>query len=93
MVERIVSRDWQKTVLANDAIDLMNEIARASFEMFHVSDRKGQVQRIASNRDAITQKLDALDKMLYKSGQCGPAVVHNLGAARHRQFISKRGRV
>ena len=39
MVERIVTKDWQKTVLANDAIDLMNANARETFLLFMAQDR------------------------------------------------------
>jgi methyl-accepting chemotaxis protein len=66
MVGRIVTKDWQKTVLANDAIDLMNANARETFLLFHVSERGPVKQRIASNVEAITAKLEELDKLLYK---------------------------
>jgi methyl-accepting chemotaxis protein len=66
MTERMVSKDWQKTVLANDAIDLMNANARESFLLFHLAERKAAQQRMEANKLAITQKLAALDGMLYK---------------------------
>ncbi|MDP1733656.1 MAG: methyl-accepting chemotaxis protein [Sulfuritalea sp.] len=66
MMERIVTRDWQKTVIANDVIDLMNANARETFLLFHVADRAPAQKRIAANVQAISTKLDALEKMLYK---------------------------
>lgn len=66
MMERIVSKDWQKTVIANDAIDLMNANARETFLLFHVADRAPVQKRIAANVQTITTKLDALEKMLYR---------------------------
>ncbi|MCX7174232.1 MAG: methyl-accepting chemotaxis protein [Proteobacteria bacterium] len=66
MMERIVSKDWHKAVLANDAIDLMNANARETFLLFHVTDRGPVKQRIAANVQTITAKLDELDKLLYK---------------------------
>jgi methyl-accepting chemotaxis protein len=66
MVERIVAKDWQKTVLANDAIDLMNANARETFLLFMTADPAPVKQRIAANVQAITAKLDELEKLLYK---------------------------
>jgi len=65
MVERIVAKDWTKTVLANDAIDLMNANARETFLLFHSSDRAPILQRIDKNKHAITEKIDRLDSLLY----------------------------
>ncbi|MDD5177270.1 MAG: methyl-accepting chemotaxis protein [Sterolibacterium sp.] len=66
MMEHIVAKDWRKTVLANDAIDLMNANARETFLLFHAADRGPVKQRIAANVQTITAKLDELDKLLYK---------------------------
>lgn len=66
MMDRIVSTDWKKTVLANDAIDLMNANARESFLLLHVQDRGPVKQRISANVQSITAKLEELDKLLYK---------------------------
>lgn len=65
MLDRIVIKDWKKTVLANEAIDLMNANARETFLLFHVDDPAPVRQRIAANVDTITKKLDELDGMLY----------------------------
>lgn len=65
-VERIVTKDWQKTVLANDAIDLMNANARETFLLFMVQDRGAVKQRISANVQKITAKLEELEKLLYK---------------------------
>lgn len=67
MMERIVTKDWQKTVIANDTIDLMNANARETFLLFHVADRAPLQQRIGANILAITGKLDQLDKLIYKA--------------------------
>ncbi|MBW7903868.1 MAG: methyl-accepting chemotaxis protein [Rhodocyclaceae bacterium] len=67
MTERIVAQDWQKTVIANDAIDLMNANARETFLLFHTADRAPVLQRIEQHKNTITQKLDALDAQLYRS--------------------------
>jgi methyl-accepting chemotaxis protein len=66
MVDRIVTKDWQKTVLANDAIDLMNANARETFLLFMTQDRAAVKQRISANVQTITAKLDELEKLLYK---------------------------
>ena len=66
MMDRVVSTDWKKTVLANDAIDLMNANARESFLLLHVQDRGPVKQRISANVQSITAKLEELDKLLYK---------------------------
>ncbi len=65
MIDRIVTQDWQKTVLANDTIDLMNANTRETFLLFHVSDPTPVRQRIAGNVQAITQLLERLDGLLY----------------------------
>jgi len=65
MLDRIVAKDWKKTVLANDAIDLMNANARETFLLFHVADRAPVLQRIEKNKNAITEKIDTLDRLLY----------------------------
>ncbi len=65
MLDRIVTKDWKKTVLANEAIDLMNANARETFLLFHVDDPAPVRQRIAANVSTITKKLDELDGILY----------------------------
>ncbi|PWB39246.1 MAG: chemotaxis protein [Rhodocyclales bacterium] len=66
MMERIVTKDWRKTVLVNDAIDLMNTNARETFLLFMTKDRAVVKQRIAENVKTITAKLEELEKLLYK---------------------------
>ena len=67
MTERIVSKDWQKTVLANDAIDLMNANARETFLLFHTQDRAAVLARVEKNKQLISDKLDALGKLIYRA--------------------------
>ena len=66
MIGRIVSKDWQKTVLANEAMHLMNANARETFLLFHTSDRQTVRRRIEANKQAISDKLEALDKLVYR---------------------------
>ncbi len=66
MMERIVEKDWRKTVLANDAIDLMNANTRETFLLFLTKDRAAVKQRIAANVKSITAKLEELETLLYK---------------------------
>ena len=66
MTERIVTKDWKKTVLANDAIDMMNANARETFLLFHTQDRAPVLARIEKYKQSITERLDALEKLLYK---------------------------
>jgi methyl-accepting chemotaxis protein len=66
VVDRIVAKDWQKTVLANDADDLMNANARETFLLFLAQERAATRQRIAANVQAIDAKLGALEPLLYK---------------------------
>jgi methyl-accepting chemotaxis protein len=67
IVSRIVTQDWQKTVLANNTIDLMNAQTRDTFLLFHIPDRDYPAvrARIAERVDAITGRLEQLDALLY----------------------------
>ena len=89
MVERIVSKDWQKTVLANDAIDLMNANARETFLLFMAQDRTAVKQRIATNVQTITAKLDELEKQLYKPE--GKALLEDIREKRKSYVASFSG--
>ena len=66
MVERIVEVDWKKSVLANNAIDLMNSNTRETFLLFHIADPAPVKQRIASNVQAINTTLERLEKLIYR---------------------------
>ena len=67
MLDRIVQVDWQKTVLANDVIDLVNAQTRDSFLLFHVPESTHPAirARIAKRIDAISAHLDRIDGLLY----------------------------
>ncbi len=67
MVDRIVAKEWRKTLLANEAIDLMNANARETFLLFLAQDRPAVKARIADNAQAIAAKLDELEKLIYKA--------------------------
>lgn len=64
IVDRIVAKDWENTVLANDANDLMNANARDTFLLFLTEDRTAAKQRIETNVQAIGAKLEALEGQL-----------------------------
>ena len=70
MLDRIVQVDWQKTVLANDVIDLVNAQTRDSFLLFHVPESTHPAirARIAKRIDAISAKLDRIDGLLHLPG-------------------------
>ncbi|MBK8017632.1 MAG: methyl-accepting chemotaxis protein [Betaproteobacteria bacterium] len=65
-LDRIVTVDWNKTVLANEAMDLMNANARETFLLFLTDDRAPVKERIGKNVLAITERLDKLEKLLYR---------------------------
>lgn len=68
VTNKIVTKDWVKSVLANDVIDLANNNAQASFELFLLTDKAAIAKTLArmdSNKKAISGKLETLDKMLY----------------------------
>ena len=67
MVDRIVAKEWRKTLLANEAIDLMNANARETFLLFLAQDRPAVKARLADNAQAIAAKLDELEKLIYKA--------------------------
>lgn len=66
ITERIVTKDWRKSVLANESIDRMNEIARDSFLLLIATDRTPIQDRISANRAQITERIDALEALIYK---------------------------
>ena len=66
MTERIVTKDWAKTALANTAIDMMNDNARETFLLFHTTVRAPVMMRMEQNKKDISDKLDALEKLIYK---------------------------
>ncbi|HEX5803344.1 MAG TPA: methyl-accepting chemotaxis protein [Azospira sp.] len=90
MTERIVSKDWQKTVLANEAIDLMNANARETFLLFHTRERAPILQRIEQHKNAISNKLDKLDGLLYKAE--GKALMGQI-RERRKAYVGAFGRV
>lgn len=61
MVERIVEDDWEKTVLANRVVDLVNAQTRDTFLLFHVADRRPLRERIDARVDTISGLLDELE--------------------------------
>ena len=68
ITNRIVKQDWTKTVIANDIIDLANDNARASAELFLQDDAKRIATlkaRIDNNSSRIDDNEVQLEKLLY----------------------------
>lgn len=86
MVEKIVTKDWTKTVLANEVLELADDNAQATFELFLVSDRKPVLARIEANKRAITEKLDVLEGKVYLPE--GKALLAKARAARQPYVAS-----
>ena len=66
---KMATKDWTKSVIANDVIDLANDNARASFELFLLTDKDAIAKtlgRIDKNKQTITSKLEQLDELLYR---------------------------
>lgn len=66
---RMATQDWTKSVLANDVVDMANDNARASYELFLTTDKATiakTLERMDSNKKKITDKIDQLEAMLYK---------------------------
>jgi methyl-accepting chemotaxis protein len=66
-VDKMAEKDWQKVVMAKDIANAANDVARTMFSLFHdISRLAEQKQKIAQYRDLVTQRLDALEKLLYR---------------------------
>ncbi|MFA7388107.1 MAG: MCP four helix bundle domain-containing protein, partial [Thiohalobacteraceae bacterium] len=68
ITNRMATQDWTKSVIANDVIDIANDNAAASFELFLVSARDevaGIHRRMDDNKAKIDVKLEQLDDLLY----------------------------
>lgn len=80
VIDRIVAKDWQKTVLANEAMTLMNANARETFLLFLTPDRTAVKSRVAANVAAITERLDKLEGLVYRPD--GKALLADVRSAR-----------
>jgi methyl-accepting chemotaxis protein len=68
-IERIVKKDWVKTVLVNDVVAHADDNARANMELFLVHDPQAVAKiqdRVASNKKRIGEDLDKLDELVYR---------------------------
>lgn len=68
ITNRMATKDWVKSVIANDIIDLANANAGASYQLFLVSDPDGVAKiknTISDNVKTIDGKVEQLEKMLY----------------------------
>jgi methyl-accepting chemotaxis protein len=68
ITNRISTKDWIKAVLANDVIGLANDNARASYELFLLTEKTAiakTLERIDRNKKNITSKLDQLEGLIY----------------------------
>src|SRR5713101_10002941 len=67
ITDTIVTKDWQKTVLVNEIVNLANENGRANMEMLLVTDLEARnkiLERIDSNTQKVTELLEQLDGMI-----------------------------
>lgn len=67
-VEKIIQQDWTKAKIANEVLDLANDNARANFEIVladSIAERTRLKERIASNAETITGKINEIEGMLY----------------------------
>src|SRR5574340_97729 len=67
ITNRITTKDWTKAVLANEIGDLANDNARASYELFLLTDKTAiarTLDRIDANKGKINDKLDQLDALI-----------------------------
>ena len=65
---RMATKDWTKSVIANDIVDLANANARASFELLLTTKKEEQARiksQIADNVSTINGKVAQLEEMLY----------------------------
>ncbi|MDE2585404.1 MAG: methyl-accepting chemotaxis protein [Betaproteobacteria bacterium] len=80
-VEKMAEKDWQKVVMAKDISNAANDVARTMFSLFHdtthLAERK---QKIAQYRETVNQRLDTLEKLLYRPR--GKELVADLKAKR-----------
>lgn len=68
ITSRITTRDWKKVVIANEIVDLVNDQARANFELLLRTDKTAVakvLERIDSNKNVIGSRLDELESMIY----------------------------
>lgn len=68
ITDRIVTQDWTKAVVANEIVDLANDNARASFEIFLLRDPAmiaATKDRISNNVNTINDKVALLEKLIY----------------------------
>ncbi len=68
IAERMATQDWTKSVLANDIIDFANDNARASFELFLLTEAteiQAAKARIAANVLTINSRIEKLGGLLY----------------------------
>jgi methyl-accepting chemotaxis protein len=96
ITQGIVTKDWQKTVLANDIVGVANENGRANMEILLVTDLEARnkiLERIDSNTQKITELLEKLDGMI--SGAEEQALVEKIRAARttYTEAFSKASKV
>src|SRR5919198_732280 len=96
ITEDIVTKDWQKTVLVNEIVNVANENGRANMEMLLVTDletRNKILERMDSNTQKITELLEKLDGMI--AGVEEQALVDKIREARttYAEAFSKASKV
>lgn len=68
LTEKIVTKDWLKTVVANDIIELANDNAKANMELFLLTEQaqiSKTLKRIEQNKKKMTELVDKLETLLY----------------------------
>lgn len=93
ITNRMATQDWVKSVVANDIVDLANDNARASYELFLVTDKQKLEkihERITNNVKTINGKVETLDQMLYLPA--GKAMLATLNETR-KPYVASFKRV
>src|SRR5919198_83369 len=83
ITEDIVTKDWQKTVLVNEIVNVANASGRANMEMLLVTDLEARnkiLERLDSNTQKVTELIEKLDGMI--SGAEEQALVDKIREAR-----------
>jgi methyl-accepting chemotaxis protein len=96
ITDTIVTKDWQKTVLVNELVNVANENGRGSLEMLLVTDLEARnkiLERIDSNAQKMTELIEKLDSMISAAEE--RALVDRIREARttYAEAFSKASKV
>jgi methyl-accepting chemotaxis protein len=93
ITETITQKDWVKTVIANDIVDLANENGRLNLQSIMATDREERAkmqERIVANKGKIDGKLAELEALLYT--EKGKQLLAAMKEAR-KPYVSDFGRI